>query len=88
MRRGKNPLTGDNRLGYSPPMRVFLRHHETGLFYAGPGKWTEDHSEAWDFQRTESAMDAAWEAHLPAIVLLRFDNPLLEIPLTIIGYGK
>ena len=70
-------------------MRVLLRDHETGHFYAGPGKWTEDDSEAWDFQKTDSAMDAVWEAKLPAMeVLVRFDNPVLEIPLRIVGFGK
>ncbi len=70
-------------------MKVLLRHHDTGQFYAGPGKWTEDASEAWDFHQTDSAMDAVWEAKLPSVeVLVRFDNPAFEIPLRIVGLGK
>jgi len=70
-------------------MRVLLRHHETGQFYAGPGRWTDDDSQAWDFQKTDSALDAIWESKLPASeVLVRFDDPVFEIPLKVVGLGK
>ncbi len=70
-------------------MRVLLRNQETGHFYAGPGIWTEKDSEAWDFQKTDSALDAVWEAKLPAVeVLVRFDNPVFEIPLNVVGLGR
>jgi len=70
-------------------MRVLLRRHETGQFYAGPGQWTTDHSEAWDFQKTDSALDAIWEAKLPeAEVVVLFDNPHFEIPLKVVGLGR
>ncbi len=70
-------------------MRVLLRNTQTGLFYAGPEKWTHNDLEALDFRQTDAAMDVAWEAKTqPMEVLMRFDEPFLEIPLQIAGFGK
>jgi hypothetical protein len=70
-------------------MKVLLRHPETGLFYAGSERWTQDDNEAIDFEATDRAMDEVWEAKLNHIeVLMKFDNPTFEIPLTVVGLGK
>ncbi len=70
-------------------MRVLLRNTQTGLFYAGQEKWTEKDTDALDFHETDAAMDAAWETKLQGVeVLMRFDEPFLEIPLQIAGFGK
>lgn len=70
-------------------MKVLLRHPETGLFYAGPNQWTGNDSEAVDFEATDRAVDEVWQSKLENIeVLMRFDNPTFEIPLTIVGFGK
>ncbi len=70
-------------------MRVLLRNTQTGLFYAGPERWTQNDLEAVDFQRTDAAMDVVWQSQLrPIEVLMRFDEPLFEIPLQIAGFGK
>jgi hypothetical protein len=70
-------------------MRVLLRHPETGMFYAGPGQWTDNDHEAIDFEETDRAMDEVWEAKLGKIeVLTKFDEPAFEIPLSIVGLGK
>lgn len=70
-------------------MRVILRDCETGQFYAGPCAWTDDALEAVDFQQTDRAMDAAYEARLSRVeVLMQFETPRFEIPLKICGFGK
>ncbi|HWH71489.1 MAG TPA: hypothetical protein VNT26_19085 [Candidatus Sulfotelmatobacter sp.] len=69
-------------------MKVLLRNTETGLFYAGPDKWTPSYSEALDFQDTSLAIDVVCEAKLKAMeVLMQFDNPFFEIPMRIAGVG-
>ncbi len=69
-------------------MKVLLRNLETGLFYAGPDRWTKDYSEALDFQQTELAIDRVSEARLPGMeVLIHFEDPVFEIPLQIVGAG-
>jgi len=66
-------------------MKIILRDTETGRFYAGPEKWTEDDTEAFDFQETNLALDTVQEAKLRRIeVLMRFDNPTFEIPLKVV----
>jgi hypothetical protein len=65
-------------------MRILLRQVRTGLLYAGPEKWTLDYSEARDFERPDAAMDAVTESALPGMeVLMHFENPLCDVPLTI-----
>ena len=70
-------------------MKVLLRNVETGLYYAGPGTWTGDHSEARDFEQTNLALDHVSETGLRGMeLLMRFDSPSLDIPLTIVGLGE
>ena len=67
-------------------MKVLLRNTQTGLLYAGPGAWTQDYSAALSFPDMNSALDCVSESQLSGIeVLMHFENPAYEIPLTIVG---
>ncbi len=69
-------------------MRVILRSIDTGLFYAGPGTWTAEHEEALDFCDTARALDAAVTGNLERVeVVMSFEHPKFEIPLTIVSLG-
>ncbi len=69
-------------------MKVLLRNTQTGLFYVGPDQWTQERSEALDFEATDRAIDKVSEAKLNAMeVLMHFDDTHLEIPMTIVGVG-
>ncbi|HEV2394815.1 MAG TPA: hypothetical protein VG146_20890 [Verrucomicrobiae bacterium] len=70
-------------------MRILLRNTQTGLFYAGPEKWTEHDAEAVDFEKTDRALDTAWASRIASVeVLVRFEEPFFEIPLRVVGFGK
>jgi hypothetical protein len=70
-------------------MRIILQHTQTGLFYAGPDNWTSDDQAALTFERTDTAMDLVYERKLEDTrLLMRFDRPFLEIPLSIAGFGR
>ncbi len=67
-------------------MKVLLRNTQTGLLYAGPDLWTHDYSEALCFADMASALDRVSETRLSSVeVLMHFDDPVYEIPLTIVG---
>jgi hypothetical protein len=69
-------------------MKILLRNTQTGLFYVGPDHWTKNHPEAFDFEKTDLAIDAIRDSKLQGIeVLMKFDNPAFEIPLTVVGCG-
>jgi hypothetical protein len=69
-------------------MRVLLRNTQTGLFYAGAGEWTEERTQAQDFEATDRALDTVSEAKLQAVeVLMHFEDPYFEIPMAIVGVG-
>ncbi len=69
-------------------MRVFLRNISTGRLYAGPEQWTEDPGCALDFEMPDRALDRARLDGLSAVeLLMRFDDPVFEVPLTIVGFG-
>lgn len=69
-------------------MKILLRNTKTGLLYVGPGQWTKNGPEAFDFQRTDVALDAVRDANMQSIeVLVRFENPFFDIPLTVVGSG-
>jgi hypothetical protein len=70
-------------------MKILLRSIQTGLFYAGPDQWTKNGPEAFDFEKTELALDAVREGKLESIeLLMKFENPEFEIPLTIVDAGQ
>jgi hypothetical protein len=70
-------------------MKILLRNTQTGLFYVAPNQWTNNHPEAFDFGQTDLALDAVRDAKLKGIELLvRFEDPSFEIPLTIVDPGQ
>jgi len=70
-------------------MKILLRDTQTGLFYVGPDRWTKNDPEAFDFEQTDLALDAVRDRNLKSIeVLMKFEDPSFEIPLTIIGAGQ
>lgn len=69
-------------------MRVLLRNADSGLFYAGSAEWTSDPADALDFEETDRALDAVCNDKLSGVqILMRFDDPVYEIPLTVAGFG-
>jgi hypothetical protein len=69
-------------------MKILLRNTRTGLFYVGPDRWTENDPEAFNFEKTDQALDAVREGKMQSIeVLMKFENPAFEIPLSIVGCG-
>jgi len=67
-------------------MKVLLRDTQTGLFYVGPDRWTEDHSAATDFKRPDCALDQVSETKLKTIeVVVQFEGEPVEVPLTIVN---
>ena len=69
-------------------MKVFLRSTRTGLFYAGPDQWTNEHSLALEFDGPNFALDQVSQAKLEAVeVAIHFEESAFDIPLKIIGLG-
>ena len=70
-------------------MKILLRNLQTGLFYVGPNQWTKNDPEAFDFEQTDLALDAVRDGQLKGIeVLVKFEDPAFEIPLTIVDAGQ
>ena len=70
-------------------MKILLRNTQTGLFYVGPDRWNDNDPEALNFEQTDLALDAVRDAKLKGIeVLVKFENPSFEIPLTIVEAGQ
>lgn len=69
-------------------MKVFLRNTETGQFYAGPGQWTPEHSEALDFQGPDVALDAVSDSKLGTMeVVIHFEDCSFDLPMKIVATG-
>ena len=67
-------------------MKVLLRNTRTGMFYAGLEQWADDPAQALDFEMTDRALDAVRDAGLNSMeVLMRFEDPFFEIPLSVVG---
>ncbi len=72
----------------SPAMKVFLRHTGSGLFYAGPDRWTQTHAEATDFEAPNLALDMLSDSKLDGMeVIVHFEQTAFDIPLKIVGRG-
>lgn len=70
-------------------MKILLRNTQTGLFYVGPDQWTKYDPEAFNFEQTDLALDAVREGKLKGIeVLVKFEDPAFEIPLSIVDAGQ
>ncbi len=65
-------------------MRIFLRHLRTNLLLTEAGAWTGCADEARSFRHSAEAMDFAREEGLREVeIVLSFDAPSLEIPLSL-----
>ncbi len=51
-------------------MKVLLQDTQTKLFYAGPGRWVKERSEAYDFERIERAAQAYDSENYPFAEIL------------------
>ena len=70
-------------------MKVLLRNTETGLFYAGPDRWSEEQSGAMEFEAPNMALDTVSEANLEGMeIVVHFEDSVFDIPLRIVGLGK
>src|SRR5215208_6693770 len=71
------------------PMKVLLRNVETGLFYAAPDQWTQQHADALDFKTPDVALDQVAGAKLAAMeIVMHFEEAAFDVPLTIVSTGK
>ena len=62
--------------------KVFLRHRETGQYYAGSNLWSGSSSVAHDFATVESAAQLARNRGLAGIeVVVRDDDPACDLVL-------
>jgi len=70
-------------------MKVFLRNTQTGLFYAGPDQWTDEHSQAVEFEGPSFALDRVSQSKLEAVeIIIHFEESAFDIPLKIVGIGN
>ncbi len=51
-------------------MKVLLQDTQTKLFYAGPGRWVKERSEAYDFEKIERAAQAYESENYPFAEIL------------------
>jgi hypothetical protein len=69
-------------------MKVLLRNTQTGLFYAGGDHWTGEHEQARDFENPDCALEQVSQSSLNGVeVIVHFENPGFDLPLTIYGTG-
>ena len=62
--------------------KVFLRHKESGQYYAGSNEWSESSSVAHDFETVESAARLARNRGLAGIeVVVHDSNPACDLVL-------
>jgi len=62
-------------------MKVLLQDTQTKLFYAGPGRWAKDKTDALNFERIDRAAQIYDTENLPfAEILVEDDNPPLALP--------
>jgi hypothetical protein len=66
-------------------MKILLRETRKGLFYSGLDDWSVDSTRAVDFEDTTKAIDHAQACGRSDLeIVMRFDDPLLEITLSIV----
>ncbi len=64
-------------------MRIVLKSLRTGSYCKGPGQWTKNKSEAWDFLSSDEAIEFARKQELKetqVIVQFRDNDYLIHIP--------
>ncbi len=61
-------------------MKVLLQDTQTKLYYAGPGRWIKERSEAYDFERIERAAQAYDSENYPfAEILIEEQGTQLQL---------
>lgn len=62
--------------------KVYLRHQETGQYYAGSNGWSGSSSRAHDFETVEGAAQLARNRGLSGMeIVLRDDDPACDLVL-------
>ena len=56
-------------------MKIFLRHPDSGRFYAGSGAWVDSAARAKEFENIIDAIQTASEAFDSVEVLHSFEDP-------------
>jgi len=51
-------------------MRIVLQHVKSALYFQGPGTWTKDLNEAFDFGHTRRATDFARQRQLTGVQVI------------------
>ncbi len=65
-------------------MRVMLQNSETGLFYAGPNKWTSDTVHAIDFASVPHAVEAYKHERVAFASIMMDDGPSIgQVPISL-----
>jgi hypothetical protein len=68
----------------SKPMRVLLRHAQTGLYFLDPKQWTDQPEAAWDFKTSVNALQLVTEMKIEGVeILLWFDDPRYNLTLPV-----
>ena len=62
-------------------MSTVLRHTETGLYFQGPGKWTDSPTSAYDFRFIERAQQfvRVWELEQVEVAFAFEDSQFVSI---------
>jgi hypothetical protein len=69
------------------PMRVLLRHSQTGLYFLDPKQWTERPEEAWDFRTSVNALQLVTEMKIEGVeIVLWFDDPRYNLTLPLSNF--
>ena len=59
-------------------MRTLLRHKQSGTYFRGPDRWTDDPEEAYDFRFVERAVQYIETWHLDNVeMVFAFSDPVL-----------
>jgi hypothetical protein len=61
-------------------MKRLLRRLSDGLYYQGPGTWTNNPDHAYNFHKTTGAIECCLREDLPAVeVVLKFEDSAFDI---------
>jgi len=77
-----------HRHSLETPMRVLLRHRQTGQFFCSTGQWTDDAARARNFRSGWRATEAAFAARAPDDLAIFYDfdddryNIIVPLPKT------
>ena len=67
-------------------MKVVIQNKTTGTYVGNSGKWTHKLKRAFDFEKTLLAFHYCKDRNLAgADIVIKFENPQCDIPLSFIG---